>query len=404
MLVTRTQQVALTGDHFTYWCHKAKNVYNKANYLVRQEFFVSGAYLSNYDVYHLLKHDEEYRELPSLVANEVLRCLHQAWRAFFASSRSYCADPSRFLGRPRPPRYKDKDGEMTLHFPRNHLSHRERDILLPKKVGRYRIRHALPRGADVRMVRVVPSGGRYVAEIVYRRELPDPVPNASGPVLGIDLGLENIITVADSNGTRPWAVKGGALKSANRYYNKELARLRSLCEKAGMRTTKRIKRLTAKRNRIVKNALHHISRHVASYAKRAGARAIVIGQSERWKQGVRLGKRTNQSFVQIPFHALVDQIRYKAEELGIKVVLAEESYTSRCSFLDGEEMRPHKEYAGRRVRRGLFVSGTGTAINADVNAAYNIIRKVFPNAFAEGIEDVSLHPVCRNMFSACECT
>jgi putative transposase len=118
---------------------------------------------------------------------------------------------------------------------------------------------------------------------------------------------------------------------------------------------------------------------------------------------VRLGKRTNQSFVQIPFHTLVDQIRYKAEELGIKVVLAEESYTSRCSFLDGEEMRPHEEYAGRRVRRGLFVSGTGTAINADVNAAYNIIRKVFPNAFAEGIEDVSLHPVCRNMFSACGC-
>ena len=334
----------------------------------------------------------------------MLRCLHQAWRSVFAAVRSYGADPSRFLGRPRPPRYLDKDGETVLHFPRNHLSHRGRSILLPKKVGRCRIRHRLPDGADVRMVRIVPSGGRYVAEIVFQRELPDPAPSVSGPVLGIDVGLENIITVADSRGTRPWAVKGGALKSANQYYNKELARLRSLCEKAGTRTTKRIKCLTAKRNRIVKNALHHISRRVVSYAKSVGARAIVIGQSERWKQNVRLGKRTNQSFVQIPYHVLIGQIRYKAEEHGIEVVLTEERYTSRCSFLDGEAMRPHEVYAGRRVRRGLFVSRDGTVINADVNAAYNIIRKVFPHACAEGIEDASLHPVCEKMFSACECT
>lgn len=356
MLVTRTQQVALKGDHFSYWCHTAKNVYNKANYLVRQEFFGSGTYLSHYDVYHLITHDDEYRELPAQTANEVLRLLHQAWRSFFASIRSYGADPSRFLNRPRPPHYLDKGGETVLHFPHNHLSHRERSILIPKKVGRYRIRHRLPDGADVRMVRVVPSGGRYVAEIGFQRELPDPASTHSGPILGIDVGLENIITVADSNGGAPWIVKGGALKSANQYYNKERARLRSLCERAGTRTTKRIKRLTARCNRIVKHALHHISRRVVAYAKRVGAKAIVIGRNECWKQGIRLGKRTNQSFVQIPYHVLIGQIRYKAEELGIEVVLTEERYTSRCSFLDGEEMRPHVEYAGRRVRRGLFIS------------------------------------------------
>ncbi len=401
MYVTRTQQVVLKDDHFSYWCHKAKNVYNNANYIVRQEYFSNGRYIAHNELYHIIKHDQEYRGLPSLVANEVLRTLHEAWRGFFSSMRSYGSDPFRFLGRPRPPRYKDRDGEIMIRFPRNHISHRGGKVLLPKKVGRYPIRHKLPEGADVKMVRIIPRGSSYVAEIVYGKEV-NVNKRMAGCVLGVDIGLENVMTVVDDQGNRPWIVKGGALKSMNQYYNKELARLRSICARSGQRTTKRIKRLSEKRNRKVRNALHHMSKLLVWHACRVGASSIVIGYNEGWKQNIKLGRRTNQGFVQIPYHTLLKQIAYKSEENGIEVVLQDESYTSMCSFLDGEPIERHGSYKGRRICRGLFQSEKGKVINADVNAAYNIIKKAFPKVFAEGIEDVSLHPVRMAMCPVCE--
>jgi len=179
-------------------------------------------------------------------------------------------------------------------------------------------------------------------------------------------------------------VKGGALKSMNQYYNKELARLRSVCTRSGQRTAKMIRRLSEKRNRKVRNALHHMSKLLVGHACRVGASAIVIGYNGGWKQKVRLGRRVNQGFVQIPYHALLRQIAYKSEENGIEVALQDESYK------------------GRRICRGLFRSENGRVINADVNAAYNIIKKAFPKAFAEGIEDASLHPVRMAMCPMCE--
>jgi len=395
--------VALRDSHFSRWCHLAKNVYNRANYIVRQEFFASGRCIGHGELYHLVKNDDDYRALPSLVANEVLKTLHEAWRAFLASDRSYMRDPSRFLSRPRPPRYKDYDGEITIRFPRPHLSQRKGAVVLPSKVGRYRVRHALPLGTEVVMVRIVPRGATYEAEVVYREELD--APSAKGErIVGVDIGLENAMTVVDDQGGVPWIVKGGVLKSINQYYNKELARLRSAAAKSGQRTTKRMRRLALRRHRKLRDVLHRLSRMLVDHARRIGAHTIVVGYNEGWKQGVRLGRRTNQGFVQVPFHTLVHQIKYKAGEYGIAVVLQDESYTSKCSFLDGEPVERHAHYQGRRVNRGLFVAGDGSVVNADVNAAYNIIRKAFPNALAEGIEDASLHPVRMPLGTARECT
>ncbi|MHC1599112.1 MAG: IS200/IS605 family accessory protein TnpB-related protein, partial [Candidatus Methanofastidiosia archaeon] len=166
----------------------------------------------------------------------------------------------------------------------------------------------------------------------------------------------------------------------------------SICTRSERRTTKRIRKLSEKRNRKVRNALHHMSKLLVGHACKVGASAIVIGYNKGWKQKVKLGRKTNQGFVQIPYHTLLKQIAYKSEENGIKVVLQNESYTSMCSFLDSEPIERHGRYKGRRICRGLFRSENGKVINADVNAAYNIIKKAFPKAFAEGIEDVSLHP------------
>jgi putative transposase len=151
--------------------------------------------------------------------------------------------------------------------------------------------------------------------------------------------------------------------------------------------------LTNKRNRKVKHNLHLASRRVIDHlvANRIGT--LVIGYNQEWKQRVKIGRVNNQKFVAIPHADLVQMLTYKAHLAGIQVVLQEESYTSKCSFLDGEFPLKRVSYVGKRIQRGLFRTATGLLINADVNGAYNIIVKAFPNAFAEGIEGVVVHPV-----------
>ncbi|WP_298408670.1 IS200/IS605 family accessory protein TnpB-related protein, partial [Ferroplasma sp.] len=131
---------------------------------------------------------------------------------------------------------------------------------------------------------------------------------------------------------------------------------------------------------------------------------IVIGHNELWKQNVNIGKKNNQNFVQIPFNRLISMIKYKAEEYGIDVILQEESYTSKCSFLDNESIEKHDKYPGKRIKRGLFKSAKGILINADINGSYNIIKKAFPNAFADGIEGIRVAPESLSIFELLKMT
>ena len=120
---------------------------------------------------------------------------------------------------------------------------------------------------------------------------------------------------------------------------------------------------------------------------------LIIGKNDGWKQAIGLGKRTNQNFVFVPHARFIAMLRYKAELVGIQVMVSEESYTSKCSFLDLELVGKHEVYAGRRVKRGLYRASDGRRLNADVNGAFNILRKVVPDAFGNGIEGVVVHPV-----------
>jgi putative transposase len=209
------------------------------------------------------------------------------------------------------------------------------------------------------------------------------------------LGLRNTVTIANNIGEKPIAVKGGALKSINQYYNKERARLQSAYDQQGIKTGSRLLKLTEKRNRKIKDFFHKLSRGIVKWCVGHDVGTIVVGYNGGgWKQRLNLGRRNNQNFVQIPFQKLLQQVCYKAEEAGITVLVREENHTSKCSFLDLEPLGHHEEYTGRRISRGLFRSNKGVVINADVNAAYNIIRKAFPKAFtADGIEGViGLHP------------
>jgi len=120
---------------------------------------------------------------------------------------------------------------------------------------------------------------------------------------------------------------------------------------------------------------------------------LVIGKNDGWKQQINLGKRNNQNFVQIPHARFIEMLTYKAQLAGIKVILVEESYTSKCSFLDNEPIHKHEQYAGRRIKRGLFRASDGRLINADINGSANIMRKAIPNAFADGIGALAVPPL-----------
>lgn len=216
----------------------------------------------------------------------------------------------------------------------------------------------------------------------------------NGRYMSIDLGLDNLATVVTNTGLNPVIVNGKGLKSNNQYYNKKNAHYQKVAKQVNDKFyTNRLYRLTQKRNFKIEDSLHKISKFIVTSAISNDIHTIVIGNNKEWKQSISLGKRVNQSFVSIPHQKLIEKIIYKARNVGINVILTEESYTSGTSFLDGES--PKKEFYNkkRRIHRGLFVSNQGIRINADVNAAYQIMKKVFPNVYADGIEGVVLHPV-----------
>jgi len=391
--VTRVERIWLKSDkHISQLAHLAKNLYNEANYIIRQEFFKTGRWIRYYELNRQLKDSENYRALPAQTAQQVLRIVDRNWKAFFRAMKEWKKHPEKFKERPRIPRYKKKDGEFVLVFTSQQVKLRDGWlIILPEKVG-LKVKTRIKEG--LREVRIIPKGVGYILEIVYEKKLGVERRNKDR-IVGIDIGVRNLITMANNIGEQPIVVKGGVVKSINQFYNKEKARLQSMYNSQGIKTGKKMKKLSSKRERKLHDFLHKVSKFVVDWCVEHDIGTIVIGYNPEWKQKVELGKQNNQTFVQIPFAKLIHQITYKAEERGIEVKIQDEAHSSKCSFLDGETVEHHEEYAGIRKSRGLFRSARGKIINADVNAAYNIIRKAVPEAFAEadGIEGVGLHPV-----------
>jgi putative transposase len=375
----------------------SKNLYNAANYIVRQAFIHEGVYLGFVEVFHHIKGHEAYCALPRKVSNDVLRQLDRAWRGFFAALAAWQADPSKFLGRPKLPGYKDKQhGRNILIYDLQALSTPglRRGEVLPSQLGIV----ILTKQTAVAQARIVPRKGYYIVEVVYERE---PVPAAVDSALhaSVDLGVNNLATIAsDKPGFVPRIVNGHPVKSINQFYNKRRAEVQSRLGHPG--TTAQLERLTVHRTRQIDHYLHTASRRIIDLLVAEGIGALVIGKNPFWKQEVNLGKRNNQNFVSIPHARFIDMLIYKAELVGIQVNVTEESYTSKASFLDGDSLPVYDAsrqettvFSGRRLKRGLYQAASGRRLNADVNGAYNILRKALPDAFGKGIAGAAVHPV-----------
>lgn len=390
---------------FCEYTHLAKNLYNHANYLVRNEFTETGKWLRSYDLDKILKEDLEfsdYRNMPaSQSAQQVLRLLETNWKSFFNSIKDWSKNKEKYLGKPKLPKYKPKDGKMVLPLTNQQVKVKEDLLHFPKTFCGFTVKLrciTLDNFEKINQVRVVPKGQSFCLEIVYSVSVESDLLSDNGRYMSIDLGLDNLATVVTNTGLQPIIVNGKGLKSTNQYYNKTKAHYQSVAKQMNNKNyTNRLHQLTRKRNFKIEDSLHKISRFIVDTALLNEVTTIVIGNNKNWKQSSSLGKVTNQAFVSIPHQKLIDKICYKAQLCGIQVVLTEESYTSGTSFLDNE--LPEETYYNkkRRVHRGLFVSNKGVKINADVNAAFQIMKKVFPNVYTDGIEGVVLHPVRVNI-------
>lgn len=385
MIEQRTETIYLQYNPvLSSFCHISKNLYNQANYIVKQGM-IDRNWIRYKELDSLLKDNPSYKSLPAQSAQQTLKLLDKNWSSFFASIREWKRDPSKFLGMPRPPKYKHKNGEFALILTNQQCKIRNGIIKLPKKLGNLEIKTRLK---QFNQIRILPQGVGYKCEIVYEKEMID-LHLDKERVAAIDLGIDNLITMVNNIGETPIIVKGGIVKSTNQYYNKEKAKIQSFLDKHKLQSSRRLDYMTHKRNLKINDYFHKSSRAIINYCIKNNIGRIIIGYNELWKQESNMGKKNNQKFVNIPYLKLIQQIEYKAAEVGISTEKTEESYTSKCSFLDLEPMEK-RNYVGVRVHRGLFKSSNGTLINADCNGAYNIMRKVIS---LKEIEDVVLHPI-----------
>ena len=391
---------SMIGD----FCHKAKNLYNHGNYLVRSRFIKDGYWIRYEELDQILKQDLEYpdyRAMPTAQsAQQVLRLLDKNWKSFFAAIKDWKQHKEKYLGRPKLPKYKEKDGRFILVMTNQNCKLENGEIRFPKTFNGFKVAPKFVNQQDdgrefdtFQQVRFIPHGAYIVMEIVYTIK-PVPQMEDNGKYAGIDIGVDNLLTMATNTGAAPLIVNGKVPKSTNQFYNKELAYWKSVSMMtSGRYSSARTNRLTAKRNRRIDDYMHKASKLIIGECVRQDISTIVIGKNKEWKQESKLSKRVNQHFVQIPFARLIQMIEYKAKECGIAVILTEESYTSGTSFLDGEAPTRENYDKSRRIHRGLFRANDGRLINADVNGAFQIMRKVFPNVSADGIEGVVLRPV-----------
>lgn len=378
-------------------CFFSKNLYNYANYTIRQEFINNGRWIRYNELDKALHHTDPYVELMSQPAQQTLAALDRNWKAFFASIKDWKKNPGKYLGRPKIPKYLPKDGRYPWFIKNNscRIQNGRLEFTIKRLHG-----VTFPTKSEGRLlgVRFIPRGSCYVMEIVKEVEIPDFVERPMSRIAGIDLGVNNFATISNNIGVNPIIINGKGLKSINQFYNKQRAQTQSnLMKRHGKRNSRALDDLTFKRFCRVKNFMHAASRIVVNYCLEHDIDTLVCGLNSGWKQEVNTGKKNNQKFHSIPYDMFIQQLEYKCKENNIRFISTEESYTSGTSFLDEEQPTESSYNKSRRVYRGLFKSEHGL-INADVNGSLQIIKKVSENAFiGYSVEAAGLQPSMMNV-------
>jgi len=390
MYLTLKQQVKhLSKKEFKnlkYLCHIAKNLKNQAIYNVRQHYFKNKKYLSYNENYKMLKNSENYKKLNSNMAQQILKEVDESFKSFFALLK--LTKNGQYNGKIKLPNYLDKDGFTTLVIGFVRLKD---DMLIVPYSNSFKKTHQevkvkLPsvlKDKKIKEIRIIPKQHSRYFEIQYTYEVKEIQRELNeNNVLGIDLGIDNLCTCVTNTGVS-FIIDGRKLKSINQYYNKINAKLQSIKDKQKIeRTTLRQKRITRKRNNRINDYLSKAARTIVNYCLNNDIGKLVLGYNEDFQRNSNIGSMNNQNFVNIPYGKLRDKIIYLSKLYGIEFKLQEESYTSKASFFDGDEIPIYDKenlqeyvFSGKRIKRGLYQTSAGELINADCNGALNILRK-----------------------------
>lgn len=387
MNLTEKDIIYSTDERFTVikeLCHLSKNLYNASLFDVRQYYFETKSYRTwqSQKPIFTKTQNPDYYALQSDVAGEVLMQVGRQFIGFFKNKSSK---------NKRIPRYKDKNGFNVVTFPIRTVSRKiefDKDkqlytYTLCKRSYNLKIQSTKP---NVKMVKFVYDKSNDLIKCFKIYEVEEPkLKKDNSRYFSIDPGLNNIISIYNNIGIRPLLYNGRPIKSINQYYNKTSAKLRSELPKS-VRTSRRLKRLSFKRSNKIDYEMHKISTHIINEAVRNNISKIFIGNNVGWKNEINIGKRNNQNFVNIPHTTLFNQLLYKGLLKGIEVIFTEESYTSKASFFDNDELPIYSKsdnhrFSGKRIKRGLYKDGKGNIWNADLNGAANIMRKCSDKAY-----------------------
>lgn len=365
-------------------CHLSKNLYNASLYDVRQYYFETKSYRpwqSQRPIF-TKNHNPDYYALQSHLAGEVLIQVGKQFIGFFNNK----SDKKK-----RIPKYKDKNGYNVVTFPKITISKRiefDKDkqlytYTLCKRSYNLKIQSTK---SNIKMVKFVYDESNDLIKCFKIYEVEEPkLKQDNSRYFSIDPGLNNIVSIYNNIGIRPLLYNGRPIKSINQYYNKTNAKLRSELP-TNVNSSKRLKQLSFKRNNKLDYEMHKLSNHIINEAIKHNISKIFIGNNTGWKHEINLGKKNNQNFVNIPHTKLFQQLLYKGALKGIEVIFTEESYTSKASFFDKDELPIYGEFdtpkfSGRRIKRGLYRDSKGNDWNADLNGAANIMRKCSDKAY-----------------------
>lgn len=379
-LIKPSHELYRTLDDLTF---KAKNLYNHGLYLYRQSYFEhrknpDKPVLSWVDVDKSLRKQghEDVRALPAKVANAVLKNLGESITSYWKLVRLKCK--GGLAQNPKLPGYLHKtNGRYPVSFNYQTFGGKRGSnselILCPKGINL-----PIPTKVDnPKQVRIVPKHNNFIIEVIYDTE--ERAPKCTSKYAGIDLGVDNFATVTFSTRNKPLIVKGLELKSINQGYNRLISKAQSLLPE-NQKTSKAIHRLWSRRSWILRTKIHQMTAFLTALFDEMQIETVFIGKNTNWKQRLPFGKAVKQRFAYLPYETFIEQLRYKCQLCGISVIVQEESYTSKASFLDNDNIPVYGEtenprFSGHRIKRGLYRTGSGQLINADVNGSYNIMRK-----------------------------
>ena len=387
MDLTEKEIIYPTDDRFDLikgLCHLSKNLYNASLYDVRQYYFETKSYRtwqSQCPLFTKTK-NPDYYALQSHLAQQVLMQVGRQFIGFYNNKSNK---------KKRIPRYKAKNGYNVITFnnitiSRNIEFNESKQLYtytLCKRSYNLKIQSTKP---NVKMVKFVYDEVNNLIKCFKIYEIESPkLKKDNSRYFSIDPGLNNIVSIYNNIGIRPLLYNGRPIKSINQYYNKIKAKMMSELP-TNVKNSKRLKQLSLKRNNKIDYEMHKISTHIINEAVKNDISKIFIGNNSGWKNEINIGRRNNQNFVNIPHTKLFYQLAYKGLLNGVEVIFTEESYTSKASFFDVDDLPIYDEsakhkFSGRRIERGLYRDSKGNIWNADLNGAANIMRKGSDKAY-----------------------